>query len=358
MSFRRNIWAFAALGCLLAVAASTALARAGTGPGKHFGESIRLFSPHSVWNQPLSDHATLDPSSKRRSRAFIAEIHREKRAKRGPWINTTSDSTPLYVVPRGQNRVPVKLDGAASGTSLQRAFDQGVPIPAGARPALGSDGHLTIYQPSTDKLWELWRGYTLLGHWHAAWGGAMDHVSRSPGYFNVHSWPSLIAPSGWNWGATATSLPAIAGTIRMAELRRGKIRHALALAIPSPCAWVFSWPAQRGDGDSRHQRTCLPEGAHLRIDPKLDLAKLHLPKPALVIARAAQRYGMIVRDKTHDATGFYAEAPKDPKVDPYTGPHGLFGGLDPWEFLPRIPWGHVELLKMHRCTHAPCELPH
>ena len=40
----------------------------------------------------------------------------------------------------------------------------------------------------------------------------------------------------------------------------------------------------------------LPEGAHLRLNPNLNLAALHLPRLTLMIAEAAQRYGIFVRD--------------------------------------------------------------
>jgi hypothetical protein len=181
----------------------------------------------------------------------------------------------------------------------------------------------------------------------------MQHVSSSPGYYTGSSWPGLTAPSGWNWGATATSLPVIAGTVRIDELRAGVIPHALAVAIPDACARVFTWPAQRTDGSSK-AADCLPEGARLRLDPKLDLGSLRLPAVTRMLAVAAQRYGIIVRDVTHHAVGFYAEDPGAGRGNPYLGAGGLYGGLQPWNFLPQLPWGRLQLLKMTECTAAPC----
>lgn len=285
--------------------------------------------------------------------AFRAEIKREIAARTGPWISETTGSTPLYTVPAGQPRVHVELDTGAWKAPLQAALDEGVPIPAGAMPASGSDGHLTVYQPSTDTLWELFRASRQADGWHATWGGAIRGVSTSPGYYTSSSWPGLTPSQGWNWGATATSLPVIAGTITIAELRGGEIDHALALNIPDACAGEFSWPAQRTDGDLTAP-DCLPEGAHLRLDPDLDLSALSLPPITRMLARAAQRYGMIVRDRTHHATGFFAEDPTPTGTNPYAGPHGLFGGLAPWQFLPRFPWDDVQLLRMTLCNRAPC----
>jgi hypothetical protein len=313
----------------------------------------RLFAPGSVWNAPLRDDAPLDATSPVRSAAFTAQVKTEIAGGYGPWITETSYSTPLYTVGAGQPNVPVKLDTGSWGALLQTAFAQGVPIPAGARPAAGSDGHMTIYQSSSDTLWEFWQASRKPDGWHARWGGAMKRVSISPGYYSNAAWTDLPSSAGWNWGATASSLPVIAGTITIADLRRGRIDHALALDIPAPCAGVFSWPAQRTDGTSSH-RACLPEGAHLRLDPKLDLGKRNLPPITRMLAEAAQRYGMIVRDRTGRATGFYAEDPTPTGADPYHGPNGFYRGKQPWDFLPQFPWASVQLLKMKLCSATPC----
>ena len=312
----------------------------------------RLFASTSVWNAPVG-HSAVDRSSKRRMGALVTEVRREIRSGTGPWISDVEASTPFYVVPRHARRVFVKLDTGSWGAQLQEALARGVPIPLGAKPAAGPDEHLTIYQPSTDTLWEFWKAVHKRDGWHASWGGVMEHVSSSPGYFTPSSYPGLKAPSGWNWGASATSLPVIAGTVRISELRAGVVPHALALAIPEACARVFTWPAQRTDGYS-HARNCLPEGAHLRLDPTLDLSKLDLPPVTRVLAEAAQRYGIIVRDVSHHSVGFYAEDPTRTGGNPYIGPHGLYDGLRPWSFLPQFPWADLQLVQMHTCASAPC----
>ena len=127
--------------------------------------------------------------------------------------------------------------------SLQRAF-AAVPIPAGAKPASGSDAHMTVWQPATDRLWEFFHMRLESDGWHAAWGGAIDDVSASPGYYTTSSWPGALP----QWGATATSLPVAGGLMTLRELRAGVINHALAIALPAPRAGVFALPAERSDG--------------------------------------------------------------------------------------------------------------
>ncbi len=298
----------------------------------------RPFASDSVWNRPLPNDAPLDPRSVELAAAFVADIARQRQQQTGPWIQTTEYSTPVYTVARDQGRIRVILDVRRPyGRTLQRAW-RAVPLPRNARPAAGSDGHLSVWQPSTDSLWEFWRLRRAGGRWRATWGGAMRGVSRSPGYFTRRSWRGARN----SWGATATSLPLLAGLIRLGELSRGQIDHALAISVPDARAGVFSWPAQRTDGSlGRHD--AIPEGAQLRLDPALDLDSLNLPPAAKAIAIAAQRYGLIVRDRTLNGTGIYAEDPLRTGTDPYPR---LFGGRSPSELLAGFPWDHLQLLRM------------
>jgi hypothetical protein len=277
---------------------------------------------------------------------LVREVDREGEAGTGPYVQTDSYSTPLYVARAHQRVVRVALDDPHESwrRGLQRAFRK-VPIPRHARPAAGSDAHMTVWQPSRDRLWEFWQAHKRRGRWHASWGGAIKHVSQSPGYFDTSSWPGLSQP---NWGATATSLPVVAGTMLINELRAGEIQHALALSLPAPRADSFAWPAQRTDGSG--PRDAIPEGARLRIDPDVNLDELHLPRITLMMARAAQRYGMIVRDQTGAAIGFYAQDPVRAKRDPYYGPTGLFGGQYPTQFLAKFPWESLEVVRMRLCS--------
>jgi hypothetical protein len=259
----------------------------------------------------------------------------------GPWIATSSASTPLYVVPANQPTVRVTLDAGAWATSLQTAFES-VPIPSTAEPARGPDGHMTIWQPSTNRLWEFWLARKRDDGWHADFGGAMNSVSTSAGYYSIESWPGL---STRLWGATATSLPVIAGTMRIDELRSGVIPHALALNVPTARADVFAWPAQRTDGTSLDP-LAIPEGARFRIDPSVDLSSIPMPPMTRMMAVAAQNYGMIVRDKTGQGLAFFAEDPSQYGFDPYYGASGFFGGRYPTELMRTFPWQHLQLVKM------------
>jgi len=184
----------------------------------------------------------------------------------------------------------------------------------------------------------------------------MQHVSTNAGYYSNSVWDGLDVLQGWDWGSTASSLPMIAGTAMLSELRAGHIDHALAINIPEPCKTWFSWPAQQTDGTSAQLSTCMLEGAHLRLDPKLDLSKLNLPPVTRMFAQAAQKYGLIVRDRTGagNDTTFFGEDPTPTGTDPYRGPGGFYGSLSARDVATRFPWSSLQLLKMTACFKAPC----
>jgi hypothetical protein len=297
------------------------------------GGGARPFAATSVWNAPVGDHPELDA----KSATYVSELAKDARAN--PWLNYDRYSTPVYTVPRTQARVRVISD-APYGPGLQQAWNS-VPIPPDAHAAVGTDKHMVIWQPSTDTMWEFWLAARQIDGWHARWGGVINNVSRNPGrYERPHS----------DWGATASSLPLLGGLMRISELKSGHIDHALALAIPAARAEYFSWPAQRTDGYV-HSENAIPEGAHFRLDPNLNIAGLNLPPLTRMIAEAAQRYGIVVRDQS-GCVCFYGEDPTPTGRDPYAAPNGFFG-QEKWvsNLLKAFPWERLQALKteQHCC---------
>ena len=302
-------------------------------------EHFRFFSPTSFFNESVSASAPLDPNSAGIVGALNKVVSIEG-PKKGLNINTTAYSVPIYTVPAGQPTVKVTVNKPnASGYPLQKAWSA-VPLPPAAQPAKGTDKTLVVWQPSTDKIWEFWRFERTVAGPSAVWGGAMERVSTSAGVYGWNSWPE----SKPQWGSSASSMSIAGGLITLEDLERGKIDHALSMAVPGTRATVYASPAQRTDGTST-EPTSLPEGAHLRLDPKLNLATLHLPHLVLMMAEAAQRYGIFVRDESANVT-FYAQDPTPTGTNPYTGPHGYFEGRCQCQLLTEFPWSHLQLLKM------------
>ncbi len=214
------------------------------------------FGPRSVWRTPVTD-APVNRDSAAMVRGLVEQVDAHWGGVAA--FNVDRFTASWYTVPAGQPTVDVTWDNCQKKTWTPDGLlgEDGqftdVPIPPDARPSPGSDGQLTIYSPSTDQLWELWRVKKSDTGWAACWGGRIDDVSKSRGYFRN------------GFGASGSGLAMSAGTVWVDDVRRGRIDHALGLAIVSPAKWDdVSWPAQRSDGhnDAEH---ALPEGIRLRL---------------------------------------------------------------------------------------------
>ncbi len=315
-------------------------ATAAEGPPAPPPEHFRFFSPTSFWNSAVDRPLALDPDSAALAGALAAEVRRELDAGEGPSISTTSYGVPVYTVPADQPTVRVALRSPTPAPALQAAFDA-VPLPPDARASQGTDANLVVYQPARDRLWEFWRLRRGPEGPEASWGGAMRHVSTNPGVYGPQAWPGA---QPW-WGSSASSLSIAGGLIRLEDLRRGYVNHALALAVPAVRAGVYSLPARRSDGQSEDP-LALPEGAHLRLDPELDLASLKMPPLTRLIAEAAQRYGIFVRDGA-GVVHFFGEDPVTVAPEnPYAGMSGYFEGRYPGQLLASFPWENLQVLPL------------
>jgi hypothetical protein len=210
-----------------------------------------------------------------------------------------------------------------------------IPIPQGATPADGSDHIMSIYDASTDRLWEFWNVLkTSSGGYQACWGGRIDNVSSSIGYFP--------AP----YGATATGLSISAGMISIDDVRHGEINHAMYfMTREAQPRSRLSWPAQRGDG--RVEATdIVRQGQRLRLDPTLDLSKYNLTPIGHMVAVAAQKYGFIVAD-TSGAVGVIGESShrylEETGSDPWKS---LLSGTGNAAPLVNFPWQMLQAIQV------------
>jgi hypothetical protein len=251
----------------------------------------------------------------------------------GSWINTTQYTIPIYTVPATQPKVPVKIDWPTA--TYDAEFEAGVPVPPTLIPSAGTDGRVSIWQPSTNTLWEFWQMRIASdGLWHANTAGKMTNVNTSNGIYPQHAYDSP-------YGAAATELPITSGIITPDELAAGKIEHVLALNIPHPLLnWWWSWPATRSDGDSGDPFD-IPEGVRMRLPVSLNIDALGMPRSATIIAKAVQKYGLVIRDKS-DAVAFMAQDPVNLGSNPYPM---YFDNLWPSQLLAKFPWGQLQVLK-------------
>jgi hypothetical protein len=296
-----------------------------------------IFAPSSFWYTPIPADAPLHPDSA----GFVADFLRQKAAYYGTVnINTRDYSSPVFTV--GPDVATVKVtqwDCQKKGYTDPGLAQQwsAVPIPEYAVASKGTDAEMTIYQPSTDTVWEFWQAKKVNGQWQACWGGRLQKASSSYGVFDKH------------YGTTATSLPFLGAQITAEELQRGEIRHAIGIALVEiERAEIFSWPANRSDGlNPGSAANRIPEGLRFRLDPTVNVEALNMSRVGKIIAKAAQKYGFIVLDKAgaisiraQNAASYTALGGPDPYPE-------LFQGKPNYAVLNGFPWDRLQFLPIN-----------
>jgi len=154
-------------------------------------------------------------------------------------------------------------------------------LPANSCPSPDQDALLAVFQPN---------GLVL---------DTINTVVTSDGSI-VTSMASFVDGKGDGTGAAngrrASMVPSFAGLIRTGEISSGRIRHALAALAPANLLKAAAaWPAAAFDRSSSYSGT-LPMGTLLAIPGSVDVTKLGLSPQGLVLARAAQDYGIYIVD--------------------------------------------------------------
>lgn len=308
------------------------------------------FSPTGWRNQPLPASTPESPYSD----AMVKDIAKQMAASTARdepqvWVSTDQWSVPVYTVPDVDPSKLVRVehgpeDPKKDDANLEEQWTN-VPLPPDAKaadppwdPTLKSwgDANLLLWQPSTDTLWEFFHlRKDAFGNWVADYGGRMRNVSQRQGQFED--------PPGLQYGSSATSISLLAGLMRIEELQRGEIDHAVGMTVTGARGYDgWCWPANRTDRQHfRNDRLDgpIPAGTRFRLPATFDLDRWIAGDPAAnepprpmnefgkMVARAAQRYGLIVTD-SGQGVGFAAEDPTPTGADPYYE-HPLVGDAKP-----------------------------
>jgi hypothetical protein len=184
-------------------------------------------------------------------------------------------------------------------------------VPAGARPAGGSDGHMTIVMPDGWE-YDLWRARISppgRGSLSFALGGRVR-----------------ITENGLGSLATAAEFAGLAGVIRPEELAAGRIDHALFIVLkctgtgtrfgygvhyaPHPGTGSYVYPAGAGGSDCGTANPNPPPlGARFQLAMSgSQIAALHAPAWKTAILTALARYGGYVGDTGGSGFGFMVQS--------------------------------------------------
>jgi hypothetical protein len=291
----------------------------------------KVFASTSFWYTPIPKEAPIHANSVN----LAKEFNRQRTTYyQTVTINTKEYTSPVYTVPADQPKIAVGWNDCQKKGYVERGLMaelSAVPIPANARESAGTDSEMTIYQPSTDTVWELWQAKKdLNGKWIACWGGRLPNASLSQG----------IMPKPY--GTTASGLPFLGGQITAEELERGEIKHVIGISLRELEHFnIYSWPANRSDG---WNPTKLPnriaEGQRFRFDPSISVDSLNLSRAAKIIFIAGQKYGFVVWDFA-GAVSIRAQNVSSYATNPYPA---LFDNKPNYEVIKNLPWTRIQFL--------------
>jgi hypothetical protein len=172
-----------------------------------------------------------------------------------------------------QSPVPLMPGGALRGE-------------AGYQCTQNGECHLLVVHQPTQRLYELWKANVA--------GGAV-----TAGCLAIWDLTRVYGPAGRGAdcaSADSAGLPITPLLFTADEVARGEIAHALRLSLPTDRirGGVYLAPATHTTRSAAGVATAVPLGARLRLRP--DFPVDTLPMGAQVVARALQRYGMILAD--------------------------------------------------------------
>jgi hypothetical protein len=238
-----------------------------------------------AWNQDIS-HTPVRPDSGR----IIDFINSKGATDLHPDFGSEKIyGIPYKVVGGGQKKVKVKF------TAYGDESDKGpyrMPLSTPIEGGKNGDGdrHAVVYDKSRCLLYELYRAFPKGKKWEAE-SGAIWNL-RSAGLRKV----------GFT-SADAAGLPVFPGLIRMDEIQKGAINHAIRVTFDTTRdAYVF--PASHCASNTS-AAGAPPMGLRLRLKASYDTSGM--TGQAAIIATALKRYGFIVAD--NGSNWFFQGAP-------------------------------------------------
>jgi hypothetical protein len=267
MGGRRSCFALLAVAVL---GGAMPAARAVPPPG---ATRCAVFPSNNVWRadisrQPVDSH----------SRAWIASMGGTSRRIHpdfGPSGQSMPYGIPYTTVAGSASKVTMRFDYADES-------DRG-PYPLNSRTPveMGSDRHAIMIDRDNCVLYELY--------------GAR-YSNRTAGSGAIWSLKSnKLRPSTWT-SADAAGLPIFPGLVRVDEIRRGVVDHAIRMTA-SRTDKRFVWPARHQAGYARDSHYP-PMGARFRLKASYRITGTR--SDTQIVLRAMKKYGLIVADNGSD----------------------------------------------------------
>ncbi len=276
---------------LLAGSAGAASGWSGFGAGSWPSGSWRPYASTSPFNR-LAATSAVHPNSTRIVQKSLS-LGSVGNLVAGNSTTTGDYGHPTYYAQPTDPLFRLSWTGGGPGTAIN---GMQIRIPDAARPATGSDGHMTVVEPDGWE-YDFWRvGSKPRG------GGTMTFAGGGR---------TRIDGSGLDSGATAANFGNLAGVIRAQELAAGTINHALFIVLKCTARGTsfgygtrttgngsMVYPASHGGSACSTDSADLPPiGARFQLNmTDAQIAALAVPTWKKTILTALARYGGYVGD--------------------------------------------------------------
>jgi hypothetical protein len=309
------------------------------------------YFPEADWLwRKIPDSPTLDVNSttwagylSAGGTAHICDIIEFGVALRGPGDSAgdpVDATTPRYDVVFRQAIGGGGDDWGPDPFTLTMPIPDDVIVPGLALGELVYDGHVAVADPTTGRVFSIWRGEDNGAVWDAWWGRqvALYGDGREGG-----------APQ--QGSSTGSRLSRYGSVIRSAEMTAAaaqgyrSLDHALFFSTDIASAEV-RYPASVGDGaNGAGVATPLPEGCRVQLDPTIDVDAISgITTWERIIAKTLQTYGAYCGDNGGARMAFLFEylgegsTPNQPYLD-------VYGSVFDYFDMTHIPWSSLRVLK-------------
>jgi hypothetical protein len=223
----------------------------------------------------------------RNSKELVAEFNFDWQQNYG---NVGVNGRPVIWVPASQRMVPLSASAGCSSNFLDNT-GKSAPVPRWAGTSGHPDSALTVYQPSSNTVWELYQAQPVTtggaagntggsGGWSACWGGK----ARLSTFTGVFPQP---------YGETATGISNLATEVTEADVLLGSIRHTIGLQVANCTMNIY--PADRGDCGFYPGNPA--EGQWFRFPASVDCAAYDTTPFENEVCIAGQRYVFVIVDQ-------------------------------------------------------------
>ncbi|MDI1289498.1 MAG: hypothetical protein PSX37_06055 [bacterium] len=183
---------------------------------------------------------------------------------------------PITIV-NGGERVPIRFEYADESDRVRYPLNSKTLIEGGSDAE--GDRHAIVVDAESCTLFETWNTRLTASGWTAGSGAVWSLRSNK------------LRPRSWT-SADAAGLPILPGLLRWAEVRAGKVDHAIRFTT-DVTQRAFVWPARHHAG-STSDPSFPPMGARFRL--KSGFSVSGFSAQARVVLQAMKRYGLVLAD--------------------------------------------------------------